>query len=81
VFHNRSGNRLKVLLWDGNGVWLCQRRLHQGGFVWPKANDACFSLTRPMAVADYRGRLAAFIGGIPGSLTGLNEHGLAILNT
>lgn len=45
VFHNRSGNRLKVLLWDGNGVWLCHRRLHQGGFVWPKANDACFSLT------------------------------------
>jgi transposase len=45
VFHNRSGNRLKVLLWDGNGVWCCHRRLHQGGFVWPKANDACFSLT------------------------------------
>jgi len=47
VFHNRAGNRLKVLLWDGNGVWLCQRRLHQGGFVWPKASDAacCFSLT------------------------------------
>jgi transposase len=47
VFHNRTGNRLKVLLWDGNGVWLCQRRLHQGGFVWPKASDSecCFSLT------------------------------------
>jgi transposase len=37
VFHNRSGNRLKVLLWDGNGVGLRQRRLHQGRFVWPKA--------------------------------------------
>jgi transposase len=30
VFRNGSGNRIKVLLWDGNGVWLCQRRLHQG---------------------------------------------------
>ena len=45
VFRNRSGNRLKVLLWDGNGVWLCQRRLHQGHFVWPKATDRCFSMT------------------------------------
>ena len=28
VFCNRAGNRIKVLLWDGTGVWLCQRRLH-----------------------------------------------------
>ena len=34
VFCNRAGNRIKVLLWDGTGVWLCQRRLHQGRFVW-----------------------------------------------
>jgi len=45
VFRNRTGNRLKLLLWDGNGVWLCQRRLHQGSFVWPKAADACFSIS------------------------------------
>jgi transposase len=46
VFRNRSGNRLKLLLWDGNGVWLCQRRLHRGHFVWPRAHDACFSITQ-----------------------------------
>ena len=45
VFRNRAGNRLKLLLWDGNGVWLCQRRLHRGGFIWPKATDSCFSMT------------------------------------
>jgi len=33
VFRNGAGNRLKVLLWDGNGVWLCQRRLHRDGFT------------------------------------------------
>lgn len=44
VFCNRAGNRIKVLLWDGAGVWLCQRRLHQGRFVWPKLGDGCFAL-------------------------------------
>ena len=42
VFRNKAGNRLRLLLWDGNGVWLCQRRLHRGSFVWPKTNDLCF---------------------------------------
>lgn len=46
VFRNRSGNRLKLLLWDGNGVWCCQRRLHRGHFIWPKAADACFSISQ-----------------------------------
>jgi len=46
VFCNRAGNRIKVLLWDGTGVWLCQRRLHQGRFVWPKSGDCCFTLTQ-----------------------------------
>jgi transposase len=45
VFRNRAGNRIKVLLWDGTGVWLCQRRLHEGRFTWPKAGDRCFSMT------------------------------------
>ncbi len=29
-FRNRRGSRLKLLHWDGTGVWLSQRRLHQG---------------------------------------------------
>ena len=46
IFRNRAGNRLRLLLWDGNGVWLCQRRLHQGSFVWPKAGDAVFAISQ-----------------------------------
>jgi len=45
VFRNRTGNRLRLLIWDGNGVWLCQRRLHHGHFIWPKAQETQFSIT------------------------------------
>jgi len=34
VFANRRANRLKVLVHDGIGLWLCARRLHQGRFRW-----------------------------------------------
>ena len=46
VFSNRSRNRLKALLWDGTGVWLCQRRLHLGRFVWPDQTSALFELSK-----------------------------------
>ena len=45
LFTNKRGNRLKVLAWDGNGVWLCQRRPHRGHFAWPRPGDAFFSLS------------------------------------
>ena len=45
AFRNRRSTRLKLLVWDGNGVWLCQRRLHQGAFVWPTSEDSHCSLT------------------------------------
>jgi transposase len=45
VFRNRAGTRLKLLVWDGTGVWLCQRRLHQGRFRWPAVGEACFAIT------------------------------------
>ena len=33
-----TANRLKVLVHDGIGVWLCARRLHQGRFRWVDAD-------------------------------------------
>ena len=42
VFTNRRANRLKVLVHDGFGLWLCARRLYRGRFVWADeaASDA-----------------------------------------
>jgi transposase len=34
LFANRRANRIKVLVHDGFGVWLCARRLNQGSFTW-----------------------------------------------
>ncbi len=41
VFHNRSGTRLKVLVWDGTGFWLCLRRLERGRFLGCTAENGC----------------------------------------
>ncbi len=34
VFRNRSATALKVLVYDGQGFWLCQKRLSSGRFRW-----------------------------------------------
>ena len=34
VFANRSRTAIKVLVYDGQGFWLCQKRLSQGRFRW-----------------------------------------------
>ena len=45
VFANRRATRLKVLVFDGAGMWLCTRRLQQGGFAWPQDAHAAGHLS------------------------------------
>ena len=46
VFANRRADRLKVLVYDGAGMWLCTRRVQAGGFVWPREDSGSLELTR-----------------------------------
>jgi transposase len=34
LFRNRGMTRLKVLMYDGQGFWLCTKRLSKGKFSW-----------------------------------------------
>ena len=34
VFRNRRGTAIKVLVYDGQGFWLCHKRLSEGRFRW-----------------------------------------------
>jgi transposase len=40
VFRNRRSTAIKVLVYDGQGFWLCQKRLSEGRFLWwPSSTD------------------------------------------
>ncbi|MEX2367479.1 MAG: IS66 family insertion sequence element accessory protein TnpB [Pseudohongiellaceae bacterium] len=45
VFRGRRGDRIKVLWWDGQGLCLFYKRLEEGRFVWPQAENGKVYLT------------------------------------
>lgn len=34
VFRNHRGTAIKILVYDGQGFWLCHKRLSQGRYRW-----------------------------------------------
>ncbi len=41
VFRNRRATAIKILVYDGQGFWLCYKRLSKGRFRWwPSAEGA-----------------------------------------
>lgn len=52
VFRNRRGTAIKALVYDGQGFWLCHKRLSEGRFRWwPSAPDQD---TRSQAMAAHQ---------------------------
>ncbi|MBI5369281.1 MAG: IS66 family insertion sequence element accessory protein TnpB [Planctomycetes bacterium] len=40
VFRSRRGKAIKILVYDGQGFWLCQKRLSKGRFRWWPASSS-----------------------------------------
>jgi transposase len=47
LFTNRNKTRLKALVWDGSGLWVCAKRLEKGRFRWPGSDNAHSVVMRP----------------------------------
>ena len=51
LFGNRTHTRLKVLVWDGSGLWVCAKRLEKGRFRWPARTEGNCLAMRPEELA------------------------------
>jgi len=58
LFTNARHNRLKLLFWDGSGLWVCAKRLEKGRFRWPEAEGS------QLKVMLSHEELALLVGGI-----------------
>ena len=67
LFCNKRGHRMKVLVHDGLGMWLCARRLEQGKFHWAKVHQG-------ETVALSPEQLQAVIQGLPWQRIGRQQE-------
>ena len=40
IFCNARRTRIKLLFFDGSGLWICAKRLERGRFAWPQSGDS-----------------------------------------
>jgi transposase len=58
LFTNARRNRLKLLVYDGSGLWVCAKKLDGGRFRWPDADSTAKKLVLSFE------QLALLLGGI-----------------
>lgn len=56
VFCNQRHDRIKILYFDGSGLWVCAKRLEKGTFSWPETSTRAVELSRE--------ELTALLGGL-----------------
>jgi transposase len=56
AFTNRRRNRVRLLWWDGSGLWMATKRLEGGTLSWPRGQEASVGLRAE--------RLSALITGL-----------------
>ena len=49
VFRNRRATALKALIYDGQGFWLCHKRLSRGRFRWWPTGNCRTQVARSLA--------------------------------
>ncbi|MEM5318184.1 IS66 family insertion sequence element accessory protein TnpB [Paraburkholderia sp. JHI869] len=58
LFANRHSTRMKVLVYNGFGIWLAARRLNKGRFVWTNGEQTIATALNPE-------QLRAMVTGLP----------------
>ena len=57
VFRNRKGTALKILVYDGQGFWLCMKRFSKGKLNWwpTHPNQVCHLTVSKLQILLYNG--------------------------
>jgi transposase len=45
IFRTKRADRIKIVVWDGSGLWLHQKRLEAAKFKWPPIKEGAIILS------------------------------------